>query len=55
MSGMIRIYFRDNTFKTVAALLSSTVDEICNIFAKKIEQNLKGKHFSLILLFGGKG
>lgn len=52
-TGFVRVYFRDDTFKTLAITQENSTIDVCDMFAKKIQKNLRGSHFHLIEYLDG--
>lgn len=44
--GLVKIFFRDGTFKTFSIFQHTTAAQLCSMFAKKMQ--LSGRHFSLL-------
>eukprot|EP01114_Cavostelium_apophysatum_P017444 TRINITY_DN5183_c0_g2_i1.p1 TRINITY_DN5183_c0_g2~~TRINITY_DN5183_c0_g2_i1.p1 ORF type:complete len:400 (+),score=58.75 TRINITY_DN5183_c0_g2_i1:30-1202(+) len=50
--GVIRIFFRDNTFKSLAITSATTASDVCTSFASKMK--IHGHHFHLFQVLDGK-
>mmetsp|Transcript_1540 Transcript_1540/g.2040 ORF Transcript_1540/g.2040 Transcript_1540/m.2040 type:complete len:402 (+) Transcript_1540:75-1280(+) len=44
--GLVKVFFRDGTFKTFSIFQHTTAAQLCSMFAKKM--HLSGRHFSLL-------
>lgn len=55
--GVVRVYFKDDCFKSLAVTDAHTCREVCQMFAKKLnlQGNTVSNHFQLYEVIAGMG